>query len=102
MTVRCSSLLGGIAKSCENCQHIYDDSDSPEYGPPWFRCEKKPHMENLKGFPFKTEQTCFEPHWSLLVFSHDLAMPPNKLLQRTVTSLRSVPAAELRRSATAG
>ena len=81
MTVRCSSLLGGIAKSCENCQHIYDDSDSPEYGPPWFRCEKKPHMENLKGFPFKTEQTCFEPHWSLLVDwdaeAKKLNMPPN-------------------------
>lgn len=52
-----------IATCCENCEHLYDDSDGPEYGPPWPRCYKKPHMENLKGFPFSTPQHCFELHW---------------------------------------
>lgn len=51
------------ATSCENCDGLYDDSDGPEYGPASYRCNLKPHMENLKGFPFSTPQRCFEPHW---------------------------------------
>ena len=56
-----------IAETCENCEGLYDDSDGPEYGPPCPRCNRKPHMENLKGFPFKTPQKCFEIHWSHLI-----------------------------------
>jgi hypothetical protein len=52
-----------VVTCCENCDHIYYDSDGPEYGPPWPRCGKKPHMENLKAFPFSTPQHCFEIAW---------------------------------------
>jgi hypothetical protein len=27
-----------IPNCCENCDHLYDDSDGPEYGPAWPRC----------------------------------------------------------------
>lgn len=56
-----------MAPTCENCDGLYDDSDGPEYGPPSYRCQLKPHMENLRGFPFKTPQKCFEPHWAIFV-----------------------------------
>lgn len=56
-----------LVTCCENCNHLYDDSDGYEYGPPSMRCRKKPHMENLKGFPFKTPQHCFELHWAHFV-----------------------------------
>lgn len=49
-----------ILASCKNCAHCSDESDGPEYGPPWYACEKKPHMTNLKWFPFKTPQKCCE------------------------------------------
>lgn len=26
-----------VVQCCENCEHLYDDSDGPEYGPPWPR-----------------------------------------------------------------
>ena len=53
-----------IAATCVNCNGLYDDSDGPEYGPPSYRCNLKPHMENLRGFPFTTPQRCFELHWA--------------------------------------
>ena len=56
-----------VVQCCENCEHLYDDSDGPEYGPPWPRCNSKPHMENLNAFPFKTPQRCFEIAWWHLV-----------------------------------
>lgn len=52
-----------VPRNCENCEGLYDDSDGYEYGPPCMRCDIKPHMENLKGFPFKTPQKCFEIAW---------------------------------------
>lgn len=55
-----------VLRCCENCEYLYDDSDGPEYGPPWYRCSHKPHMENLKGFPFSTPQHCFELHFAHL------------------------------------
>lgn len=50
----------GVLGSCENCDGCSDESDGPEYGPPWYVCHKKPHMSNLRGFPFKTAQKCCE------------------------------------------
>lgn len=51
-------------KSCAYCAGLFDDSDGPEYGPPWMKCSIKPHMGNLVTFPFRTEQKCFEPaYW---------------------------------------
>ena len=47
-----------ILASCEHCTHCLDDSDGWEYGPAYYICDKKPHMSNLKGFPFKTAQKC--------------------------------------------
>lgn len=47
-----------ILASCGHCTHCEDVSDGPEYGPPWYMCDKKPHMSNLKCFPFKTAQKC--------------------------------------------
>lgn len=52
---------------CMNCSHLDDVSDGPEYGGPYFVCQKKPHMSNLKSFPFETPQKCFELHWSFNV-----------------------------------
>ena len=53
-----------VLASCINCQWNMDQSDGPEYGGAWYACEKpgKEHMSNLKGFPFKTAQKCFELH----------------------------------------
>lgn len=56
-----------VLASCQNCAHRFDDSDGWEYGPPAYNCEEKPHMANLKGFPFKTAQKCCELHFSFLV-----------------------------------
>lgn len=47
-----------IVLSCEHCAELYDDSDHEYGGMPWWCCDKKPHMCNLKGFPFKTTQKC--------------------------------------------
>ncbi|MFT5766722.1 MAG: hypothetical protein ACI9DH_000541 [Halioglobus sp.] len=47
-----------IKASCTHCSHCFDDSDGPEYGSAFYNCDKKPHMSNLKGFPFKTSQKC--------------------------------------------
>ena len=49
-----------ILASCENCTHLTDVSDGPEYGLPWYVCDGKAHMGNLKGFPFRTPQKCCE------------------------------------------
>lgn len=56
-----------VPRTCENCEGLYDDSDGPEYGPPCMRCDIKPQMENLKGFPFSTPQKCFVIAWWHLV-----------------------------------
>lgn len=52
-------------KICENCEHIFDDSDGPEYGEAWWRCSKNASYENLKAFPFKKEMPCFELNFNL-------------------------------------
>ena len=53
-------------KSCMYCKH-FDQLDGEAYCsdmsydyPTWFECYKRPHMANLKHFPFVTEQKCFE------------------------------------------
>lgn len=56
-----------VLASCNNCEHCIDDSDGPEYGPPFFICGKKPHMSNLKGFPFSSAQKCCDLHIAYLV-----------------------------------
>lgn len=56
-----------VPRNCANCQGLYDDSDGPEYGPRYPRCSIKPHMENLRGFPFRTPQRCFQIAWWHLV-----------------------------------
>lgn len=58
-----------IIASCINCSHCMDQSDGPEYGPSFYGCEKKGRefMSNLKGFPFKTPQKCFEISYIFMV-----------------------------------
>lgn len=56
-----------VLQNCENCDGLYDDSDGIEYGPPCPCCDIKPHMQYLKGFPFKTPQKCFQIAWWHLV-----------------------------------
>lgn len=56
-----------VIASCKSCAHCFDDSDGWEYGPPFYSCEKRPRMANLKGFPFKSSQKCCELHFSFLV-----------------------------------
>ena len=47
-----------VLASCVHCKHCEDVSDGPEYGPSYYECNKKPHISNLKSFPFKTPQKC--------------------------------------------
>lgn len=49
-----------ILASCENCSNCEDVSDGPEYGSPYYVCNKKgrEHVSNLIMFPFKTPQNC--------------------------------------------
>lgn len=56
-----------VLASCEHCAHCFDDSDGPEYGPAWYVCVERPHMSNLKSFPFKTSQKCCELAFWFLV-----------------------------------
>lgn len=51
-----------ILASCNNCTWCMDESDGPEYGPPWYACEKpgREFVSNLKSLPFKTPQKCCE------------------------------------------
>lgn len=51
-----------VKRCCENCQQIYNDSDS--YQPAWLRCSEYPFMENLSSFPFKNGCKHFELHWT--------------------------------------
>lgn len=53
--------------NCESCNGLYDDSDGPEYGPPWPRCHYHPEKETDKKFPFKEPQVCFKKAWWLYV-----------------------------------
>lgn len=54
-----------VITNCMNCQHNNDVSDGPEYGGPYFACTKegKEYMSNLKHWPFKTPQKCFDLHY---------------------------------------
>lgn len=52
-----------VPKTCENCDGLEDANDC-EYGPYVPICTLNTKMNNLKGFPFKTEQKCFQLHWS--------------------------------------
>lgn len=58
---------GDIKMECLNCDHISDESDGLEYGPPWYACNKKPNMSNLNGFPFKTPLKCWSTPWQATV-----------------------------------
>lgn len=55
--------MSEIAKNCLNCAYLKDDGDPGEYGSPGYSylvCDKRPNIENLKSFPFKKEQACFQ------------------------------------------
>ena len=70
-----------VITSCANCQYNEDVSDGPEYGCPYYACTKegKEHMSNLKSWPFKTPQKCFELHsmyvtdWGKIAAEEELA-----------------------------
>jgi len=53
-----------VIRSCINCSHNNDVSDGYEYGGPFYACTKagKEYMSNLKYWPFKTPQKCFDLH----------------------------------------
>jgi hypothetical protein len=52
-------------ESCCDCKHLsYYDKDGYEDLSPegWIPCaHRNPGMVNLKSYPFKTKQPCFEP-----------------------------------------
>jgi hypothetical protein len=73
-----------VLASCENCNFCSDVSDGPEYGGPFYACEKnkKEHMSHLKGFPFKTSQKCCELSiYFLIDFKEELAIEVNESLK---------------------
>ena len=51
--------------NCDTCLHIgsEDDGNYPEYSVSLPVCRKHEHYSNLKSFPFKTEQKCWEPNF---------------------------------------
>jgi len=51
-----------VLRCCRNCHHIEEVSDSTENVTPAYVCHMRPHMMNLRGFPFATELKCFELH----------------------------------------
>jgi hypothetical protein len=58
-------------KNCSNCEFIFDDGESVDgytlYNA--YRCHKRPNVENLKSFPFKKEQACFQLNFWLSEFA---------------------------------
>lgn len=69
-------------KNCFNCNGLYDDSEGYSgYDP---RCRIKPSMENLKNFPFRTPQKCFEEgYWLRINWEQE-----NKRIQCEITRRR--------------
>lgn len=59
------NAVGIEIANCETCANIgsEDDGGEPEYAKSWPVCRKFKHYENLKTFPFKTEQKCWEPEF---------------------------------------
>lgn len=51
--------------NCETCMYFSYDGDGYEYNSEYPVCnnEKRRHVENLKSFPFKTEQQCWNPNF---------------------------------------
>ncbi len=53
--------------SCRTCARLGadDDGNYPEYCVSWHICTKpgRSHVTNLKSFPFKTDQKCWEPEF---------------------------------------
>jgi len=41
-----------VLTSCRNCDHIEVVPDGSESGKPAYVCNKRPHMGNLRAFPF--------------------------------------------------
>lgn len=57
--------VGIDTANCLTCANLgtEDDGNYPEYAVSWHVCRRFPHYENLKNFPFKTEQKCWEPEF---------------------------------------
>jgi hypothetical protein len=61
-------LLGAIWQAnilaphygCNDCIHRTNECDKEYSTEDWPYCTKRPHMANLKGFPFRCAPTCFE------------------------------------------
>lgn len=59
--------------NCSNCAYLWDDGESVDgytlYN--FYRCHKRPEVENLKSFPFKKEQACFQKEFWLTEFADE-------------------------------
>lgn len=62
--------MGIACANCESCMHIGSDGGDWEAGIPSFpTCEHRPGRDNLKSFPFKKEQPCWEPEFWHSIFA---------------------------------
>ena len=67
MNEQMKNALGIKCANCMTCKHLGSESDGnfPEMATHWHVCRKKGNerYENLKPFPFKTEQKCWQPEF---------------------------------------
>ena len=58
-------ITGIKTASCETCVYLSseDDGNFAEFAISWSVCRKNKNMENLKGFPFKSDVKCWEPEF---------------------------------------
>ena len=66
--------VGIRCANCLTCAHKSRDGDGnePEYATSWDICDKFPHYANLKSFPFKNDQKCWEPEFWCSKFAHEI------------------------------
>ena len=65
VVLRLKLATGISCANCETCARLSreDDGNYPEQAISWSVCTKRQHVSNLKNFPFKTEQNCWEPEF---------------------------------------
>lgn len=56
------ATMGIACASCQTCCHLGSDGDW-ESGHTFSTCEHMPGRDNLRSFPFKKEQPCWEPNF---------------------------------------
>ena len=79
--------------NCSTCTYLGSDGDGYEYNGTWPVCDNKSrqHVNNLKSFPFKSEQKCWMSNfWSskfpkeIKTGEHEEVLALHKLFHETV------------------